>query len=189
MTLDMQQHRHGGSVCDPRTEHLGGSPTRPGVYVPPCGQTSGRTKKGRKSSIVGTSLVLLWFSSSHCRFAASNWRRLLTQAFIAGVVVARINAGRSAKTAMATAVAAATAIIDFLDMWGARSKTRTFQCAKPAATRFVQGTSNLAAKRLNPCRHARTGPRKVENNLPPKATHVWSKSGLGRQLAADGKRE
>jgi len=73
--------------------------------------------------MVGTSLVLLWFSSSHCCLAPSNWRRLFTQAFIAGVVLALTNTGRSANPTTATDAAVTTAFFDFVDMCVATPKS------------------------------------------------------------------
>jgi hypothetical protein len=80
--------------------------------------------KGRRSSHVGISLVVLWFSTAQVCFKPSNWRRLLTQAFIAGVVLARIKAGsRAAPTTTKDTIRAIT--LAFLVMLRHAERTRS----------------------------------------------------------------
>lgn len=63
------------------------------------------------------SLVVFWYSNAHCCLAPSICRRLFIHPFEAGVVRARMNAGRTKATLMITNITIAAAMIDFLDIF------------------------------------------------------------------------
>src|SRR5690242_15347322 len=60
------------------------------------------------------SFLLRRFSSAHCCLAPSNWRKLFTQALLAGVVLARIKAGSNAATTIISTAATEITILKVL---------------------------------------------------------------------------